>query len=115
MAPITLVTITTVELLMLIGIPAFSSFIFQLIFNKITGKFKKGRDDDATIKKGLQALLRDRLRSNYSCYKEQGSIDMADKENYDNLYQSYHTLGKNGVMDDMHEQIMDLPIKKNKY
>ena len=31
------------------------------------------------------------------------------KDNFDNLYQQYHALGKNGVMDSFHEEVMELP------
>ena len=36
------------------------------------------------------------------------------KENFENLYQRYHTLGKNGVMDEKRKAFMQLPDIKKK-
>jgi hypothetical protein len=37
-------------------------------------------------------------------------VDYNDRLNVENMYQQYHSLGENGVMDDMHLRFMNLPI-----
>lgn len=63
------------------------------------------------VKLGLQAVLRDRLIQSYNHYSEKGFAPIYARDNFENMYQQYHTLGANGVMDDMHKAFLDLPIR----
>ena len=58
---------------------------------------------------GVQALLRDRLLQGYRHYEEKGYADYDDRSNMENIYNAYHGLGKNGVMDEMRAQFLKLP------
>lgn len=60
---------------------------------------------------GVQALLRDRLIQTYNHYNEKGYAPIYAKENFENMYQQYHSLGKNGVMDEIHEKFKALPLE----
>lgn len=64
------------------------------------------------IKKGIQALLRDRLIQGYKHYREKGYADEDDRANLENVYVQYHNLGANGVMDDLRTKFLSLPIEK---
>lgn len=61
------------------------------------------------VKKGVQALLRDRLLQGYKFYRQQGWADENDRSNLENVYQQYHALGANGVMDNLRQRFLDLP------
>lgn len=61
------------------------------------------------LEHGVQALLRDRLIEIHDEYCPLNQIPLHVKDNFDNLYQQYHALGKNGVMDSFHDEVMDLP------
>ena len=61
------------------------------------------------VKRGIQALLRDRLLQGYKFYRHQGWADEDDRTNLENIYQQYHDLGANGVMDNLRERFLDLP------
>lgn len=61
------------------------------------------------LERGVQALLRDRLIEIHDEHCPKNEIPLHVKDNFDNLYQQYHALGKNGVMDSFHEEVMDLP------
>jgi hypothetical protein len=63
------------------------------------------------LERGVQALLRDRLIEIHDEYCPKNEIPLHVKDNFDNLYNQYHTLGKNGVMDSFHDEVMDLPTK----
>ena len=68
-----------------------------------------------TTDRALQALLRNKLYEIYECWMPKKFAPTDVKENFENLYQRYHTLGKNGVMNGKHEAFMALPdIKPNK-
>lgn len=60
---------------------------------------------------GVQALLRDRLIQTYNHYNDKGYAPIYAKENFENMYNQYHALGKNGVMDEIHEKFKALPLE----
>ena len=62
------------------------------------------------VKRGVQALLRDRLMAGYKFYRAQGFADEDDRSNLENVYIQYHALGANGVMDDLREKFLSLPV-----
>ena len=62
------------------------------------------------VKKGVQALLRDRLIQGYKFYRQQGWADEDDRSNLENVYVQYHALGANGVMDNLRQKFLDLPL-----
>ena len=62
------------------------------------------------IKKGVQALLRDRLIQGYKFYAAQGWANIDDRSNLENVYIQYHNLGANGVMDDLRGKFLALPL-----
>lgn len=103
---------TFVEICGIIGIPSIISFLFQLIFNKIAENKRAKKDENSTLRLGVQALLRDRLLDKYEYYMKRGWISVNDKENFENMYKRYHELGKNGVMDKCYTEIMALPTEK---
>jgi hypothetical protein len=72
---------------------------------KTTGKEIKA------IKAGVQAVLRDRLQQAYNHAVLVGYADYGDRQNWENMYQNYHNLGSNGVMDDIRTKYFALPLK----
>lgn len=62
-----------------------------------------------SVKRGVQALLRDRLLQGYKYYRAQGWADEDDRTNLENVYVQYHGLGANGVMDDLRKKFLALP------
>lgn len=62
------------------------------------------------VKRGIQALLRDRLIQGYKYYRSQGWADEDDRSNLENVYVQYHALGANGVMDNLRQKFLDLPL-----
>ena len=99
---------TIVELLMVLGVPSIITLITLGVFNKISDKRKSHIDTDILMKKALQALLRNELREQYVRFINQGWVDIDDKSNFSNMYDIYHSLGKNGVMDEMCKQVLEL-------
>lgn len=63
-----------------------------------------------SVKRGVQALLRDRLLQGYKFYRAQGWADEDDRTNLENVYIQYHNLGANGVMDDLRSKFLALPV-----
>lgn len=63
-----------------------------------------------SVKRGVQALLRDRLIQGYKYYRQQGWADEDDRANLENVYIQYHNLGANGVMDNLRGRFLALPL-----
>ena len=58
---------------------------------------------------GVQALLRDRLLQAFNHYLAQGWISAGDRDNVENMYTQYETLGPNNVISDIYNQVRALP------
>lgn len=86
----------------------FSTFVIWLT-KHLKSKYDDEKLENIIIKKSLQALLRNQLLQQHKFYMKQKWIPFDEKENYDNMYQCYHSLGKNGVMDNAYKEIMALP------
>ena len=85
--------------LTILGIPA-------LVFGLISAIWVQ----TMAIKRGVQALLRDRLTQGYKYHENIGWADIDDRNNLENVYIQYHNLGQNGVMDDLRNKFLALPI-----
>ena len=95
---------TVYNWLTLLGVPGMIAGLLTFIRMQL----KQNR----AVRDGLQAILRDRLLTNYRKYEEQGWADSEDRQNWENMYMQYHALGANGVIDDIRVKLFSLPIRK---
>ncbi len=58
---------------------------------------------------GVQALLRDRLLQAFNFYLARGWIEASERDNMDNMYTQYESLGENNVISDIYNQVRSLP------
>lgn len=80
----------------------------------IIARLKSQEDKQQAVEHGVQALLRDRMLTNFNRYTERGFAPLFTKENFENMYQQYHNLGGNGVMTQLHSEFMELPTEREK-
>lgn len=92
---------------------AFGSGLLVTILTAVWRKIKANEKKTESVQLGVQALLRDRLYSTYKEYAEKGYAPIYARENFENMYEQYHTLGANGVMDDIYRKFMDLPLEES--
>ena len=90
----------------------FGSGLLTTILIAVWKKIKQNEKKTESVQLGVQALLRDRLYSEYMHYNEKGYAPIYARENFENMYNQYHTLGANGVMDDVYKKFMALPLEK---
>lgn len=95
--------------LCLLGVPS----IVTALFAYIVGELKRSKKEYKALKSGLQALLRAQMIRDYNTYSEKGYAPLYARENFENCWQHYHSLGVNGVMDNIHEKFMELPTFPN--
>ena len=60
----------------------------------------------------MVALLRDRFYEGYRRHMKNGYYPIPDREVMRDIYEQYHALGGNGVIDDIRVKLFALPIHK---
>lgn len=125
---------TTYQILMICGIGTLSSLVITFLFNLLVNMGKKKqaeqkkqieeqnkkiqdlkndvdglREDIELLKQGTQALLRNQLYETSDRFNDKGYATVEEKNNFENMYKKYHNLGKNGVMDNLYEAVLDMP------
>lgn len=91
-----------------LGIPSLFIAGYKYLYRHI----KENDEKTEATQLGVQALLRAQMISEYNKALDKGYAAIYAKENFENVWQKYHTLGANGVMDDIHEKYMSLPDRK---
>lgn len=94
--------------LCILGVPALVGAVWAYVRTQI----KKTMAETQALKLGVQALLRDRLLIVYKQCRDKGFATISERSNFENLYTQYHTLGSNGVMDDIRNKFLALPTKE---
>ena len=89
----------------------FGSGILTAVCRYFLARIRANDQKTDAVQKGVQALLRDRLISEYNTHLEKCYAPIYAKENFENMWTQYHNLGKNGVMDSIHESFMALPTE----
>ena len=90
----------------------FGSGILVSVGRYFIGRIQAIESKNEAVCLGVQALLRDRLYYEYNKYMERGFAPIYAKENFENMWQQYHNLGVNGVMDEVHNTFMELPTER---
>lgn len=98
---------TLYQVLCLIGIPGVIASIMAYLIAKV----KKNQEDTLAVKLGIQALLRAQMISEYNKWSDKGYAPIYARENFENCWTHYHSLGANGVMDDIHHKFLELPTE----
>lgn len=96
---------TTYQWLCLLGIPSLILCAFKYLHSMI----KKNREDYKALRLGMQAMLRSQMISDYNKWEERGYAPIYARDNFENCWEQYHSLGANGVMDDIHRRFLELP------
>ena len=73
---------------------------------------KSQEENDDLIKAGLQAVLKTDLTHLYEKWIALGYAPINVKDDMEKMYQVYHELGANGVMDSIREEFLGLPTTK---
>ncbi len=95
----------TYQILCLLGVPSIIGSIWAFMIAIL----KNQRREMTAVKLGLQAVLRNSLIELYDKWMDRGFAPTHIKDNYENMYKQYHSLGANGVMDSYYQRFMDLP------
>ena len=73
---------------------------------------KKADEENELVKSALRALLRSELMRTHHQAVRDGYASTRDKEVMGRTYQSYHSLGGNGIATNLHDERMALPTRE---
>lgn len=85
-----------------------------LLCGALLGVVVKSLHSEKALRKGVQALLRDRIYQAHDYYLTRGEFPISARENVHNLYDQYHALGGNGVCTDLVKEMDALPTGAGK-
>jgi hypothetical protein len=94
-------SMTLYQILTLIGVESIFSAVIVWVWRQVTG-----------VRKGVQALLRAQMINDYNKWTEKGYAPIYARQNFENCWKNYHSLGANGVMDDLHGKFLELPTEE---
>ena len=84
----------------------------ETLSKEVKQEFTIVKEDTELMKKAMQKDIRRSLRQDGAALVERGWATQQEKTEFDELYWSYHNLGRNGVVDALHDEVMHLPLKK---
>ena len=90
------------------------SFLFKKVMTRQEEEKKKREEEEKkrkALENGVQALLRNELIKNFREYKIKGEATLLDKENMEHMFTEYFNLGGNGMMEEVHDEFLAIPIK----
>lgn len=70
--------------------------------------FMNQRKRQKALEDGVRALLRDRIIQSCDYYNAKQKISIHGRENIESMYKAYHSLGGNGTVTRLVEEIKDL-------
>ena len=72
---------------------------------------EKAEKENELVRSALRALLRSELMRTHHQAVRDGHASTVDKEVMERTYQSYHSLGGNGIATNLHDEMMALPTR----
>lgn len=96
---------TVYQILCLCGFTSLGSAVMGALITRVLNY----RKENQALKKGLQALLRAQMINDYNKWSAKGYVPIYARQNFQNVWDNYHELGANGVMDDIKNKFMALP------
>ena len=101
-----------ITVLQFFGIPAVFSAAIIAIAANFGKRIKENDTETQAVKSGVQALLRAQMISEYNKAKDKGYAPIYAKDNFQNMWDNYHNLGANGVMDAIKDEYLAMPNRK---
>ena len=85
---------------------------FNQLRSDFNAEIKPINEDLSTLKTAMQKDIRRSIRQDGKLLIDRGWATQQEKTEFDELYWAYHNLGRNGVVDALHDQVMHLPEKR---
>ena len=82
-----------------------------IVLKRISTKLESERKRNEAIENGVKDILRIQILDTYEKCKPEGVISVARKDAIISAYRSYHALGGNGTITQVHNEILEMDIK----
>ena len=93
-------------------------FLFGLVaagliagYKKLANRIQSDKETEKAIADGMRCLLMYQLREEGEKHINAGSCTIDDKREFERAYNAYHTLGGNGTITSLKDQVIALPLK----
>ena len=86
--------------------------VLGAVVSAALGLYRKATKRQKAIENGVRDMLRLSILDNYEHCKQAGVISVSRKDAMDSAYNSYHALGGNGTITQIHAEIMQMPIMR---
>ena len=103
---------TVITILQFIGVPAVFSAAIIAVAAGFGRRIKENDLETQAVKSGVQALLRAQMISEYNKAKDKGYAPIYAKDSFQNMWDNYHNLGANGVMDAIKDEYLAMPNRE---
>lgn len=90
------------------------SVVLPAVLGYIVWLLKRQKKDRDANSKGTMLLLRVQLIEYHDRYMALGEIPSYAYENFCEMYDAYHSLGGNGMITKMYEEVQELHLRKGK-
>lgn len=88
------------------------AYLIRRYFKIFDAKIDRFIAEQQATKAGIQVILRDRIRQLHHFLTEKGFATVEEKDNIFQMYEQYHNLGANGVIDGLIDEICNLPVRE---
>lgn len=85
---------------------------FTVITGFLVKRSRQDKKEREAMQLGVQALLRNELIESHDKYMKEGCCPIHNRDNIINMYDQYHKLGANGVVDGLMNELLRLPVEK---
>lgn len=87
--------------------------LISIISGRLWAKFRSVSSESTYLRDGIKALLRDNILIMHTTVTERGYVTVRELESLDYMYKSYHSLGGNGFVDELVNDIHRKDIRSN--
>lgn len=84
---------------------------FGVVLKRISTKLESEKKRNEAIENGVKDILRIQILDTYEKCKPVGVISVARKDAIISAYRSYHALGGNGTITQVHNEILEMEIQ----
>lgn len=86
--------------------------VLTVVVRTLSARIRKQQEENKALRDGMRSLLRRQIVDDCERALRDGYCSTATKDTIEDMYQSYHALGGNGVVTHLKAQAMNVPTVK---
>lgn len=86
--------------------------ILTFVVRTLSARIRKQQEENKALRDGMRSLLRRQIIADCEQAIKEGFCETKTKDTIEDMYESYHALGGNGVITRLKDQVMNLKIAK---